>query len=459
MFDALLAVAVIGVFALSFGLNVAYVDVALGRISSDSMEIHADFDSFWRSARAFWDGDNLYGTGAMFANLNPPLWTLMISPLGLLDTLLAYRVFTVLTVAVVICYLAWMADETKLRGGWAVVATGLLLVSSPLLATLALGQIYAFLTLGLVAAWTFDRRGMPIASGVALGLTIAVKPSLLPLALWPLVRKRWNALISTLVTGAVATLVAAFVVGFGATFEWVGILLGSSVSPYWDNASIPSAAARLFTENEYVEAIASVPWLVPVAYLVGLALVALTAWKLRDDPSLGFWALVAVSLLASPISWHNYLMLLAPGILLLVSRGKYLLALLLLALQTIPAQWPILWMNEETILASLMLTLYLYILFLHWVALLPGGKPGSAEGCRPPRLFFPPSWTKLRKIGQRKDKRWEPRSASASWTRYRFWTMFRTRSSRRFRKPSGREARRRATSSTGPGSAPRCIPP
>lgn len=368
----LLGVVVFGVFALSFGMSVAFMDVTLGRMVADSMRIHADFDTFWRSAEALWATDDLYDTGARLSNLNPPLWTLIISPLGLLEPLTAYRIFASLSAVVMVGYLAWMARETKSGGVWATVAMGLLIVSSPFLATTVLGQIYAFLTLGLVAAWSFDKRGMPVASGIALGTTIAIKPSLLPIILWPLLRKRWTTLFATLIYGALATLIAAVALGFGATFDWLRLLRDSTVSPYWDNASIPAAAARLFTENEFAEHIALLPWTIPIAYVLGAAVVALTAWRLRYDPSLGFWAIVAASLLVSPISWNNYLMLLAPGIFLLISRGHGLLALLLLALQTIPPQWPLVWMNDGTIFASFMLTLYLYVLLIHWFSFLPG---------------------------------------------------------------------------------------
>jgi alpha-1,2-mannosyltransferase/arabinofuranan 3-O-arabinosyltransferase len=93
----------------------------------------------------------------------------------------------------------------------------------------------------------------------------------------------------------------------------------------------------------------------------------------------GLWALVAASLLASPIAWHNYLVLLGPGILLLLARGRMAPAFLLLALQSIPAQWPLLWNETDTVVASLGLTLYLYILIAHWLALLPVVKEPAIE--------------------------------------------------------------------------------
>jgi alpha-1,2-mannosyltransferase len=193
--------------------------------------------------------------------------------------------------------------------------------------------------------------------------------------LWPLFRKRWRTLLATLIYGALATLIATVALGLGATLDWLRLLRDSTVSPFWDNASLPAAAARLFTENEFATHIADLPAMIPAAYILGVGVVALTAWRLRRDPSLGFWAMVAAALLVSPISWHNYLMLLVPGIFLLLARGYILPALLLLALQTIPPQWPLVWMSDETIFASFMLTAYLFVLLIHWWAFLPRKKP------------------------------------------------------------------------------------
>jgi alpha-1,2-mannosyltransferase len=267
----------------------------------------------------------------------------------------------------------------------------MLLLSSPLLATLALGQIYPVLALGLVAAWVADRRGSPSISGGALGLVVALKPSLAPVLLWPLVRRRWRTFGAALASGVAATLVAAVAVGPGATLDWLRLLSDRSPSPYWDNASLPGAAARLFTESEFAQHVAILPWTIPVAYALGIGAIAITAVRAGRSSEAGLWVLVAASLLASPIAWHNYLVLLGPGILVLLAQGRTAPAFLLLALQSIPGQWPLLWNEMDTVAASLALTLYLGILIAHWLALLfavkepvpepplEAGKPGLRE--------------------------------------------------------------------------------
>jgi alpha-1,2-mannosyltransferase len=371
---ALISVAVL-VLVLALWLDVRFVSGTMQRISTDSMYVHADFETFWRSAVALLEGRDVYQTGARLENLNPPVWILLISPLGFLEPLLAYRIFVLITLVITAGYLVWMADEVRLRTPWAVVGAVVLLFSSPLLATLALGQIYPILALGLVAAWVADRRERPVLSGTALGLVVALKPSLAPVLLWPLVRLRWGAFGAALASGAAATLVGVVVVGPGATLDWLTLLSGRPPSPYWDNASLPGAAARLFTENEYSAHIATLPWTIPVAYALGIGAIAITAARAaRRGSEVALWALVAASLLASPLAWHNYLVLLGPGILLLLARGRAAPAFLLLALQSIPAQWPLLWSERGTVVASLTLTLYCYILITHWLVLLSAGK-------------------------------------------------------------------------------------
>src|SRR5215207_5302784 len=260
VWDAVLITAGFWVLAASLWMDVDYMGATLERISTQSMAFHVDFDSFWRSARAMLEGQSIYDTGVDLVNLNPPLWTVLISPLGLLESVTAYRVFVLVSLAV-----------------------------------------------GLVAAWVADRRDGQEISGAALGLVVSLKPSLLPVLLWPLARRRWRALAAALISGAVATLVGVIVLGPGETLDYIGVLREQPVSAYWDNASLPSAAARLFTENPYAQNVTTLPWMVGVGYALGVIAIVLTAMRVRHGPEVGLWVLVAASLLASPIAWHNYL--------------------------------------------------------------------------------------------------------------------------------------------------------
>ncbi|CAN5721867.1 hypothetical protein BH24ACT21_BH24ACT21_15630 [soil metagenome] len=365
----------LGVLVVSVVMHVRFGDGTLERISTDSMDVHADFDSFWQSAKAVLEGRDVYDTGARLVNLNPPFWTLVMLPLGFMDAINAYRLFVLIMLFTILGSAAWMAGELRLRAGWAILAAGLILFSSPMLATLALGQMYPVLVLGLVAAWVTDRRGKYLLSGLALGLVMALKPSLAPLILWPAVRKRWEMVGATIVSGAAATLAGSLALGSNATLRYAEVVLEERrIDGFWDNASLASAAMRTFTDTRFAEPLAVLPWLVPAAYVLGVALIILTVVKIRGGSEAGLWVLIAASLLASPIAWNNYLLLLAPGVLLLLARGRISLAFLLLALQFIPQQWPSLWSGSETILSTLALSLYMYVLAVHWISFLTVGK-------------------------------------------------------------------------------------
>ena len=235
--------------------------------------VHGDFDTFWRSARAFWEeGRSTHGRRAREPQ-PASLGAAHLARFGLLEPLVAYRFFVLITLSITVAYLAWVADELQLRPAWAVVGGDV----DPLIALArdaGARPVYPILAFGLVVAWMADRRERHRISGAALGLVVAIKPTLAPVLLWPLVRRRWGAFWAAIVAGAAATLVGAVVVGFGATLDWLRLLSESSASPYWDNASLPSAAARLFTDNPYAQHVATWAWTIPVAYALGIAAIA-----------------------------------------------------------------------------------------------------------------------------------------------------------------------------------------
>ena len=363
-------------------LNVHFGFATFGQLSSTDLGAHPDYATFRLSAEALWRGENVYETGAGFVNLNPPFFILVSAPLAWGGALAAYQALVISMTVVMVASLAWMASVLRTGAGIAVTAAAAFLVSSPMLNTLALGQIYPILTLGLVAAWVADRRGWYLSSGLSLGLVVALKPSLAPIVLWPLVRRRWDAFGAAVFSGGISTLLGALVLGFGTTVDWLQLARERSSNPWWDNASLVAAVERVFTETENGTNLATLPGVVTVTQVLGVGLILLTAlWVWRWGLSrrsgggsvFGLWALVAVSLLASPITWHNYLLLLAPGILILLATGRGLLAWFLILLQLIPPQWPQLFPDPGVLLTATALTLYTYVLIAHWLALSAAG--------------------------------------------------------------------------------------
>ncbi len=112
-----LVAASLAAFVVALGLNARFGMETLTRISANSMDAHPDFHTFWLSAEALWEGKDIYDTGVPLGNLNPPFWTVLIAPLGLLEPLFAYRVFILIMLVMVVGYLVWVAHELRLRGG------------------------------------------------------------------------------------------------------------------------------------------------------------------------------------------------------------------------------------------------------------------------------------------------------------------------------------------------------
>jgi hypothetical protein len=302
-----------------------------------------------------------------------------------LDFWPAYRAFTLLCVALVVASMAAVAAELRVRPAAAVAVTMAVLVSSPVLATLGLGQIYPLLMAGLTAAWVLGRRGHTVWAGAALGLVVALKPSLAPVLLLPLVRRHWDVLTAAVGVGGLATLAGWFAAGSQSFPNWVQMVLDRPVQAYVDNASLVGTALRLTAQSPGVDPLVELPGGAAIGLLLGVALVAVTTWAVRRPPALGpdtgLWAMTGVSLLASPLSWHNYLMLLMPGVLVLVVRGRWPIAVLLLALSFIGMEWQWVWGAPAP---AVLMSLYCGVLLAYWAALLQ--RPAAREVAEVPAL-------------------------------------------------------------------------
>jgi alpha-1,2-mannosyltransferase len=330
--------------------------------STDMRELHVDFDTFWHSAVALVHGADIYDTPAKLTNLNPPLLTVLITPFTGLDALTAYRIFATLTLIMVVGAVLAVAAELRLRRGVTAAVLVTVLASSPLHGTLVLGQIYPVLLVGLVGGWIAQRRGRPLLAAVLFGITVALKPSLAPLLLLPAVLRHWGPLRAGLAAATGATLLGVLVAGPSSGVEWLKIAFSEPVPDTVDNASLPGLAVRFG---------------IPAVFgmLAGVAVLAGTlTWigrnRNRVDPAGTVpFAVLAAGLLCSPISWHNYLMLLWPGILMLIPLGRGAAATMALAVTVVPVSWNADW-PPEGLVADLGRSLYCVILLGYWLVLL-----------------------------------------------------------------------------------------
>ncbi|WP_132120837.1 glycosyltransferase family 87 protein [Actinocrispum wychmicini] len=330
---------------------VAYGSANVARIVSTDVLWHADLDTFHRSAVALLHGGSIYDTGAKLVNLNPPVWTVLFAPLGLLKPLAAYWVFSAVTAVLVLGSALLVARELDVspRAKWLAVAA--MALSSPFMGTVAVGQVYGVLLAGLTLSWLATRRGHLAQAGVYLGLVVALKPTLAPLLLLPLVQRQWRTVKAAIVGVLAATVVGMVVAGPATTVRWLSVVRTEGLSTFGDNASLPSLVARL----------GGPAWL---GFLLGAAAVGYT---LRRTTNL--WALTAATLLLSPIAWHNYLVLCFPGVFAVLMRRRFATAAFLLTLPLIGVEWGMHLWKGDSLVDRIGQSLYCFVLVSWWVVL------------------------------------------------------------------------------------------
>ena len=360
--------------------------------STDMPRMHVDFETFRASAVALLHGSDIYDAGAVLHNLNPPVLAVLFAPFGLLDPVVGYRILVGITALIAVGCVFATARELGIGRWWGGMALLALLASSPLHGTVLLGQIYGLLLLGVTAGWIAERRGYPRLAAVLYGLTVAVKPSLAPLLLLPAVQRRWPEFRAGLLGATASTLVGLAAAGVASGPHWLRMVLAEPVATIPDNASLPGLAIRFGLPSV-------------VGTVVGGLLVVGTLWWFRtrtrrfgvdaargtDPAGTAPWAVLATGLLAAPISWHNYLILLWPGLLLVVASGRQgdarrAVVAALFALATIPVSYADLWPPGNPV-SAVALALYSAILMATWLTLLrpsvgpwvpvTGAVPGS----------------------------------------------------------------------------------
>ena len=231
--------------AVAAALHATYRDALVTLLpSTDMHELHVDFDTFRLSAVQLLAGGDIYTTPAKLHNLNPPLLTVLLAPTALLDAVPAYRLFAALTLLMVLGAVLAVARELRLSGGVTAAVALTVLASSPLHGTLVLGQIYGILLVGLVAGWIAERHGHPLVAAACYGATVALKPSLAPLLLLPVVLRRWRPAAAGGGAAVAASLLGVVVAGLASGPEWLRIGFAEPVPDSVDNASLPGLAVR-----------------------------------------------------------------------------------------------------------------------------------------------------------------------------------------------------------------------
>jgi len=184
-----------------------------------------DFAEYWAAGRLNAQGLNPYDpilieqlqrdlgrTAPGVLMWNPP-WTLpIVMPFGLLEAHTAHLIWLALQLIVLLVsadrlWSFFGGDSERRWVAWLVTFTFM-----PTFSALTAGQISPLLVLGAVLFLYAERRNWPILAGVGT-LLLAIKPHLvllfwIALLLWTMQNRRWSFLISGIVIGVVASLIA-----------------------------------------------------------------------------------------------------------------------------------------------------------------------------------------------------------------------------------------------------------
>lgn len=267
-----------------------------------------DFRYFYQTADVWRATGHYVPQVAERANLNLPHVAVAFVPLTALPLPAAWLAWQAVNVAAL--GLLWRL--LPVRPGR--LLTVLLCLTPAVLSQVALSQVAALLAVLVTAAWLETRRGRWLSAGVALGLAIAMKPFLVPVACWLAVSRAGRVAGTALATAGALTLVGVRLLSPAAYVTWLDAARSASWAVFELNVSLFGWLARVGLGDS------PVPWLTVCALVGGVT--AWSAWGRLDAPA---WvAVLAATVLLSPLGWAYYELILLGPLLLAVSRQSAL---------------------------------------------------------------------------------------------------------------------------------------
>ena len=257
-------------------------------------------------------------------NPHPPLTFMILAPLTFLPYTAA-RGLWVGMMAATFAFTGWWFLCSVGASRSAAVVGGLGMLALPIVQRdLSVGQNNSLLLIAIVAAWKVARRHGGIAAGALVGLAGAVKFFPLFLVIAFARERQRRAVGSAIAVCALITSASFAVLGSAAFGQW----LEASANNYerWRasplNASLVGYPFRWLTENEWQDAAVHLPtfaWALAVILALACAAGAVvTPARVSGDL---FWSAVPWMLLAWPLTWDHYAVLVLPPVALGVIRA------------------------------------------------------------------------------------------------------------------------------------------
>jgi hypothetical protein len=192
---------------------------------------------------------------------------------------------------------------------------GVVLLWPPVISAIQAANVTLLIGLGAALTWRFRDRVHPV-SGVALGLTLAAKPLLWPLAVWLAATRRVRSALVALGTATALVLASWAVIGFDGIESYPALLRRLEEAVGSDSYTAYVVGLDLGLPSGLAWAL----WL----GIGAAALAAVVLLARRADERTGFVLALAASLALTPIVWLHYFALL----LVVVAVAKPRLSLL-----------------------------------------------------------------------------------------------------------------------------------
>jgi len=175
---------------------------------------------------------------------------------------------------------------------------GIALISAPSINSVALGALTSFLLLGAAVCWRY--RDNAAVAGIATALTALLKLFLWPLGVWLVVTRRWRAALVCAGAGLV------LLIGGWAVIDFAGLRSYPTILHVLQQVEIPVSYSLvgLFGLSGGAATAVTV-----VLSLTGIAAIWAAARGEGGDRR-AFAVAIFVSLLATPLLWMHYLLLL-----------------------------------------------------------------------------------------------------------------------------------------------------
>lgn len=300
---------------------------------------YPDFSQEWLSAKNYWAGYPVYGnqTEALLRhtpesphyapellkwNGHPPPSILLALPLAHLPYPDAHLAWNLLSVPLLVASLYLIAHglAVPLRVWSVFPLVVVLLVCHPIHHHLAQGQLSILILFLITLAWVADRSGRPGWAGAALGAAAAFKLFPAFLFVYCLGAGRWRALAAGGFTFLLLNGIALAVFGPDAFQVYVRDVL-PGVFPFqasWRNTSVAGLWHRMFDQlpGQRVLPLAVAPEIARgLTFASQLVLAGVAGWVARGAGSVwqqdrAFAAATVAMVLASPIAWTHYFVLL-----------------------------------------------------------------------------------------------------------------------------------------------------